>query len=71
MTQKEFIKTVALELLSESDPRLGRQLGLSPSNSDTNSEDLLSPTAAELTPATRFFCTKEAMASITKSKKYK
>ena len=75
MTQKQFILSAAMGMLVESDCRLAKWLGnhTNPDNDDddTDSPSLLSPTAAEQTPAARFFCTKQEMASITKSRKYK
>ena len=72
MTQKEFIKSVALGLIRESNPMLARELSVPSSHSsDTESDDVLSPAAREVTPAARFFCSKPKKASIAKSKKYK
>ena len=72
MTQKEFIKSAALGMLRESNPVLARELSVpSQHSSDTESDDVLSPAAREVTPAARFFCSKPEKASIAKSKKYK
>ena len=61
MKQKLFILSVAKDLLQESDPDLVQD----------NRHYLLSPAAKNTPPAPRFFCRKEQMGSIAKSKHYK
>ena len=67
MSQKDFIVSVAKELLKESNPAFAK---LVESRNDS-SDDEMSPQAMVTPPADRFQCKKEVMASIASSRKYK
>ena len=69
MLHKEFIIEVCKGILREVDP--GTKLVPNPSGDDTDSEDLLSPTAANTPTVHRFHCKGEERASIARSRHYK
>ena len=74
MCQKLFQLEVARGLLKECEPAHPLCTPtILPAGEDEegDSEDLLTPSATKVTPAARFVCKKEHMASISKSKKYK
>ena len=63
MSQKDFIVSVAKTLLAE-DPEHVELTNFIPPT-------ILSPAAANTTPAMRFHCSREQVASIARSQKYK
>ena len=63
MTQKEFIVSVAKDLLAEDPEHVELADSIPPT--------ILSPAAANTTPAMRFHCSGEQAASIARSRKYK